>query len=209
MKKCFIFGALDVIKTPVLPKKGDLVLAADKGYLTLKRLDIEPDLTVGDFDSLGNAPKEENVIRLEIRKDDTDTAHCVEVAREYGFCEFVIYGAAGGKIDHTFANIQLASNMANRGERAVFIGEKESFCVIKNGSLRFDKGVKGRISVFSLCDESHGVTEKGLSYSLENATLNRLTALGVSNEFTGEESEISVKDGELLVVWDADCLPII
>ncbi len=192
---------------PVLPLENDLIIAADKGVEILKGLGITPDITVGDFDSLGFVPQGDDVVKLSIRKDDTDTAHCIELAESKGYNNFYIYGAVGGKLDHTFANIQIASNLAQKGKRAVFIGEKENFTVIRNGRIRFDASERGRISVFSLCDESRGVTEKGLSYTLENAVLYRNDPLGISNEFIGSMSEISVDDGELLVVWEANCLP--
>lgn len=198
--RCFIFGALEVECLPYLPAEGDLVIAADKGYETLKKLNITPNIIVGDFDSLGYIPKEANVEKLNVRKDDTDTAHAVDIGFERGFKEFIVYGGVGGKLDHSIANIQLARSIAKRGGRAVFIGDTESFTVIKDGSISFDESRTGRISVFSLSDESTGVSETGLSYALENATLTNDFALGVSNEFVGKKSEVSVKNGYLLIV---------
>lgn len=198
--RCFIFGALEVKCLPYLPAEGDLVIAADKGYETLKKLNITPNIIVGDFDSLGYIPKEANVEKLNVRKDDTDTAHAVDIGFERGFKEFIVYGGVGGKLDHSIANIQLAKSIAKRGGRAVFIGDTESFTVIKDGSISFDESRTGRISVFSLSDESTGVSETGLSYALENATLTNDFALGVSNEFVGKKSEVSVKNGYLLIV---------
>ena len=198
--RCFIFGALEVKCLPYLPAEGDLVIAADKGYETLKKLNITPNIIVGDFDSLGYIPKEANVEKLNVRKDDTDTAHAVDIGFERGFKEFIAYGGVGGKLDHSIANIQLAKSIAKRGGRAVFIGDTESFTVIKDGSISFDESRTGRISVFSLSDESTGVSETGLSYALENATLTNDFALGVSNEFVGKKSEVSVKNGYLLIV---------
>lgn len=192
---------------PILPQKNDLIIAADKGFDVATKLGITPDIIVGDFDSLGLIPDGDNIIKLNIRKDDTDTAHCIEIAKEKGYRNFYIYGAVGGRLDHTVANIQLASSLAQDGFTAVFIGEKESFTVIKNKSVIFDAAAQGRVSVFSLCDQSYGVTEKGLSYTLNDGILYRNEPLGISNEFIGEESEISVKSGELLVVWEAACLP--
>lgn len=209
MNNCFIFGALDVTRTPVLPQDNDFCIAADKGYLTLEKLNITPDLTVGDFDSLGYTPSVQNTVTLNTRKDDTDIAHCLTMIDKYEFDCIFIYGASGGKLDHSFANIQLASQLAHAKKRVIFIGENQSFTVIKNGTLSFDSNSKGRISVFSLCDKSEKVTEKGLSYCISSTPLSRFEPMGISNEFIGEKAEITVTQGELLVVWEDSSIPVI
>ena len=60
------------------------------------------------------------------------------------------------------------------------------------------------VSVFAWTEEAKGVSYKGLKYPLENATLTKAFALGISNEFAEEEAEISVKDGMLLIIIAAD-----
>ena len=74
--------------------------------------------------------------------------------------------------------------------------------VIKNETIGFSKDAEGIISVFCLGPDAKGVTETGLQYTLDNATLTSGFPLGVSNHFIGEASEITVKDGSLLVMWD-------
>ena len=51
-------------------------------------------------------------------------------------------------------------------------------------------------------DRALGVYEHGLKYSLEDAVLVKEDPLGVSNEFKGKESRVSVKDGMLLLVGE-------
>ena len=74
--------------------------------------------------------------------------------------------------------------------------------MVKNGSLRFSDQAEGTVSVFCLGRDAGGVTLKGLYYPLEKGTLTAGFPLGVSNHFTGEEAEIRVEDGSLLVLWD-------
>ena len=58
--------------------------------------------------------------------------------------------------------------------------------------------------MFSLTNESRGVTIKNLKYTLDGATLYSYMPIGVSNEFLGKESTISVEEGSLLVVYKND-----
>jgi len=56
--------------------------------------------------------------------------------------------------------------------------------------------------------KAEGVCESGLLYGLENAELTPDFPLGVSNEFTGEAAEISVRNGLLLVAWTDKAFPV-
>ena len=42
------------------------------------------------------------------------------------------------------------------------------------------------------------VNIRGMKYSLENAVITNDFPIGISNEFLGEEAEVSVEDGELV-----------
>ena len=91
MKTCYIFGALDCSVPDFTPQENDLIIAADGGYSTLKKLNIKPDLVVGDFDSLGNVPENEHIIKHPVKKDDTDTLLAVKIGLEKGYKNFRLY----------------------------------------------------------------------------------------------------------------------
>ena len=201
MSRCFIFGALNVSKLSERPQKEDMVIAADKGYDVALSLGLTPDLVVGDFDSRKEAPEVENLVCLQVRKDDTDVGHAVELGFERGYTDFVVYGAVGGLLDHTFANVAIAHDIARRGGKALFIGEEYSFTALHNSEKEFSYRDGGRISVFALGGTAHGVSIKGLDYEVENFTLHCTDHIGVSNAFIGKPSRLSVADGDLLIVW--------
>ena len=204
MKTCYIFGALPVKDMYEKPSFGDFIIAADKGYENLLKLGITPDLIIGDFDSSMSVPKGDNVINLNVRKNDTDVGHALEWALSNGYERFIVYGASGGMLDHTMANIQLADDVIRRTGKNGYIcyyGDM-NFTVIRDSSFVLEKKETGRVSVFSLCDKSYNVTIKGLSYEVENITLDRFFPLGVSNSFVGKEGYISVEKGELLIIWE-------
>lgn len=198
---CYIFGAGEGLPETFSKKDNDLVIAADAGLNSLKKLGAEPDIAVGDFDSLGFLPLCKEVIRHPVMKDDTDMLLAVKTGFEHGYSHFMLYGGAGGRPDHTFANYQTLTYIAERGGIGFLCLNGFTAAVIANGGLEFSGGARGEISIFSLSEKASGVTIKGLLYPLENAELSFGFPLGVSNEFTKETASVKVADGTLLAIW--------
>ena len=159
-------------------------------------------MVVGDFDSLGVVPETENKIVAPTEKDETDMMLAVNLGLEKGYRNFVILGALGGaRNDHSVANIQLLHYITSKGARGTIYHSDEIFTAFSNGTLTLGAELKGYVSVFSLTDESRGVTIENLKYALDGATLYSYMPIGVSNEFLGRESSIAVEEGSLLVVY--------
>ena len=202
MKTCYIVGAGEVTELSFDPEEEDLVIACDGGYEYCRKWDKRVNLVIGDFDSLGYVPEHPNVIRLKPEKDDTDTACAIRAGLEQGFQRFIVYGGTGGRISHTIANIQLLCSLAKKGCYGILIGKDVWYRVISNEEVRFPREMSGYLSVFCMGERALGVYERGLKYPLEDATLVKENPLGVSNEFTGKESMVSVKEGMLLLIGE-------
>ena len=201
MKKCIIFCAAEFDAPVEAISSEDFVIAADGGLRHTKALGITPNEVLGDFDSLGFVPAGANVFPVE--KDDTDAMLAARRGLDLGFREFWFYGSLDGpRLDHTVANFQTLQFLADRGAAGYLIGKNQMVTALKDGTLRFPAGREGTLSVFCLGPDARGVTLRGLYYPLENGTLTPGFPLGVSNHFTGEPAEISVKNGSLLVIWD-------
>ena len=198
MNTCYIACALDCA-LDFTTDKTDLIIGADKGYFTLVKNGIEPDVVIGDFDSYTGEVKCNNIIRFPIKKDDTDSALSVKYACERGYKNIVVYGAIGGMLDHTMANVSLLGNYVNKDINIAFVDGDNILFGVKNNAIGFDKRADGRISVFSFLESAYNVNISGLLYEVENYTLTNDRALGVSNEFIGKKSKISVENGILLV----------
>lgn len=205
---CRIFGGGEFSPaSPYAPEAGDLVIAADSGLDLLERLGLTPDLTVGDFDSLGRVPTGENVVTLPIEKDVTDAAAAVSEGRARGYSRFYFFGCSGGRPDHTFAAYQLLADLAARGECGVLFGDGFSVAAVKDGSLSFPALPGGTLSVFAVGGDAKGVTIAGAYYPLSDATLSPTFPLGVSNSFVGKPVSVTVNDGTLLVFAEGYPVP--
>ena len=105
---CYLIGAGRIdntgwLKRQIKPGKDDYVIAVDGGFATCDQCGISMDLVVGDFDSLGYVPGHPNLIRMTPEKNDTDMLFAVKKGLEFGYRTFQLYGATGGRPDHTMA----------------------------------------------------------------------------------------------------------
>ena len=203
MRRCVIFGAAAFDRLIMPIDTDDLVIGADGGMVHLNRLGLQPTVILGDFDSLGYVPEGAQVFPVE--KDDTDSMLAVRHGLERGCKEFLFYGCLDGeRLDHTLSNYQTLAYLRSHGARGYLIGKRQIVTVLEGETAKFSPAAKGILSVFAMGGEAGGVTIKGLQYALEDGVLSPDFPLGVSNHFVGKASEISVKTGKLLMIWDAE-----
>lgn len=202
MKTCYIISAGDAGIIEINKTENDFIIACDGGLVHCRKNNISPDLVLGDFDSLGYIPADENTLILPVEKDDTDTAFAVKYAMEKGYDRFVIFGATGGKrADHTYANIAVLSYVSKNGGTAYLDCGDYVITAITDSCIRFNADMKGDISVFSFNEKAVGVYERGLKYSLTDGILENSDPMAVSNSFTGKESLVAVKQGTLIIYF--------
>lgn len=206
--KCIIIGAGDLTIGEITVQEDDFAIAVDGGLGYCGILNVEPDIIIGDFDSVSDGEREaiatleqeipERIIRLKPEKDDTDMLAALKLALEKGYTEFRIYAATGGRFDHTLANIQCLLYLKNHGATGYLVEGTGMILVLQNEAVHFNKNLEGYLSLFALGKEAKGVTIQGMKYTLNNYTMKNDFPIGISNEFIGEESVISVEDGELV-----------
>ena len=198
---CYVVGAGEAYGIDFNPCADDFVIAADAGFQVLEQNAIKMNLVIGDFDSLSFVPKHPGVITLKKEKDDTDMRAAVLEGMKAGYGIFHIYGGTGGRIEHTIANMQLLAELSLNGNRGFLFGRDYIMTALTNGTFAFPAQVSGYVSVFAHSDQADGVWLRGLKYELHNAVLSNSYPLGVSNEFIGKRSSISVENGTLLIVF--------
>ena len=184
-----------------------LIIAADGGYTALKEIGVTPSIVLGDFDS-GEKPEFDNVIKLPVEKDDTDTVYAVKLALENGIRDIELYRCLGGdRLDHTVATLQTLSYIVSHGGSGVAYGDASEdgkrlvVRALKDGNLTLSGDYTGILSVFAVSD-CKGVTIRNVKYPLEDAELAPDFPLGVSNAFiNGKRAEISVTHGTLIIMY--------
>lgn len=178
----------------------DVVIAVDGGYASLEAAGCAPDLALGDFDSLGYVPDVVEAKAFPPEKDASDMELALEEAVARGAAAVEIYGALGGRLDHTLANLQLLASFAERGLSVRAVGDDFQIAfLVGPGELRAEGASGAIVSVFSLTDVSTGVVEEGLKYALDGVALTNRISWGLSNELVGAPARIALESGTLAV----------
>lgn len=209
MKACALVGASEFnaehFQAMDAQNAFNYVIAVDAGLKHLESVGRTPDMALGDFDSLGYVPQGMRVARFSANKNKSDMDLALERARNMRYDEIFVYGALGGRLDHTLANLQLFAKYSEKGAIVNAIGVSEAATYVTGpDTYEMPAQESGTISVFSMSDEARGVFERGLAYELDDATLSNRTSLGLSNEFIGEPVLIGVESGTIVVIVPFD-----
>ncbi len=208
MNTCYIFCAgpiADDTKIRLSKKPGDSVICADGGYSHAVACGVMPDWLVGDFDSnrLENLP--EQVIRVKPEKDDTDFFLALNHGISLGYRNFVVYGALGGRMDHTWANIQTVAQMRLEGISVTLLDEKNEVTALLPGEYSVSREDYPFLSLFAFSAQCEGVTLTGMKYPLTDYCLkNTDGGLTVSNEILKDRGTISFRSGLMLMMRTRD-----
>ena len=195
--KCVFVGNGEFCSEQFCVAEQDFVIAVDGGYAHIKDL-CRVDLAVGDFDSLGYIPEGIATLRHDPIKDYTDMYLAFDEARKRGCDEFEVYGALGGRLDHTLANLQCAYEFAKKGLKVTLIG-KDCTAQVLMGK-RTICGRKGQTFSLFAFDTARGVYIKNGKYPLSDATLTNTFLIVVTDEVLDGECDIEVKEGYVLLI---------
>jgi len=185
----------------------ELILSADGGSRYCLEFGIQPDIVVGDMDSLESDAVRHlqqsgvEIIRYPVHKDETDLELAVREAVQRGASDIVLVGALGARLDMTMSNIFLltAPELTDLSVRIVD-GPYEAFLLVGKGEYRLH-GIPGDlVSLIPIAGGATGIQLHNLAYPLENENLPFATTRGISNVFIAETATVSIQSGKLLCV---------
>lgn len=206
MRTCALVGASDfnAEQFALLEEQGvfDYIMAVDAGYAHLEEIGCKPDIAVGDFDSLGYVPKGIRTARFSSHKDMSDMELALKRAKSMRMSVVYVFGALGGRLDHTLANLQLFAKYSEAGISLTVIDmDSAVFFLAGPDTFEADARQSGTVSVFAMNDEVEGLFERGLEWELDDVTLTNRTSLGLSNELIGEPVLIGVEKGTIAIFF--------
>ncbi len=187
------------------------IIAVDKGLEYCHKINIMPNIIVGDNDTVNTSildeyrKKVDKVIVYPPEKDYTDTHISVTTAFEYNPDTITIVGATGTRIDHVLANIGMLKLCIDNNVQAYIVDKNNLITMIDSNYKILRSNLYGKyISLLPYSEQVMGVTLEGFVYPLYDAILSIGKSIGISNELKEDIGHISVKSGYLIVVESMD-----
>jgi thiamine pyrophosphokinase len=193
-----------------LLRDDDLIIAVDGGTCHAWEAGVDPQLVIGDLDSLTGEEQERlrssgaEISSFSPHKDKTDLELALLRAASAGAEEILVLAALGGRLDQTIANLLLLTlpELVDRDVRIVQ-GRQMAFVIRSEALFRGRPG--DTVSLIPLGGDAVGVVARGLEWPLDDETLRFGPARGISNVLTKEQAVVGVRQGLLLcVVTHAD-----
>jgi len=194
-----------------LLREGDYLLAADGGANHLFRMDILPNMVIGDLDSIDEDVLSEltasdvEIVQYPENKDETDLELAIRTSIEIGATSILIVGALGGRLDQTLASLTLISDpMLAHYQIRLDDGEQAAFFCREPAMQGERVEILGRsgdtVSLIPWGGMVEGVATKGLKWTLFGEPLYPGNTRGISNLMVDDAASIEISSGLLLVV---------
>lgn len=183
----------------------DFLVAVDGGLHHLQALGLNPQLLIGDMDSLSTQEVEAchqagiEILRFPPAKNKTDLELALDEVLQRGYRNILIAFALGGRLDQTLGNLALLSR-PDLNDCAVRIDDGLTEVTLLRHTISLACQPGDTVSLLPRCGEAGGVVTQGLEYALEGETLLPWQTRGISNRCTGERFSVSLKQGALLLI---------
>ena len=203
MKRFVIIGGAEIRNYALIREsfgENDYYVYCDCGLKHRENLGVMPDLIIGDFDSHSRPEDLSNVIVLPVVKDDTDTIFAVKEGIRRGYEDFLLIGATGGRQDHNLGNIYSLLMLKNAGKSAKIIDDYSEISIVSSGEVCRVKSGWRFFSLLNIAGTARGISITGAKYELDGAEILPEYQYGISNEVSGSEAVITLREGNLLLV---------
>ncbi|ADL12703.1 thiamine diphosphokinase [Acetohalobium arabaticum] len=183
----------------------DFIVCADGGTEYTYRLGIEPNLILGDLDSISSQIlkyyRNQNVEwqQYPARKNKTDTQLVIEELIKKGYKKIIIFAALGGRFDHSLGNLYLLEGLHQSDITIKLVSSEEIIEVIKDNKIIKNK-INRTISLLPLTKKVTNIHLSGFEYELDGTTFYRGNTLGLSNIIRDKKASIKFDTGTLLII---------
>lgn len=205
MKAVIIAGGEELTET--LAKSIDeetYLICADKGLNYADKYNLEPDLIVGDMDSVDFhilcKYKTVEQVKFKPEKDFSDLELAINLAVEKNFNELDIYSAIGSRIDHSMSNIMLICKYADKNIKISLLANGCEIVFLNTCNV-FDDIEYKYFSIIPVSKIVKGLSIENAKYELTDKNVCMGDTLCVSNEAKDGKLTIRKKDGNAILIF--------
>ncbi len=183
------------------------IFCTDGAFRYLQKLNIQPDIISGDFDSfeISQFPPEIEIISTP-DQNDTDFAKALTIIKNKGFSHVDVFGASGRQQDHFIGNLNAAYRFKNQLNITFYDNYSKYFFAENSTKL---EGYFGRTISLIPFPECKNIVTKGLEYPLNNEDLNLLSRIGTRNKANQDFVTIEYTEGALVLFIMDEEFPIL
>lgn len=180
----------------------DLVIVADGGIQHVETLKVKPDVWLGDFDSvspeaLSRYPDLQRV-PYPTDKDLLDSEIALEYALAQGAKTVIVWGALGGRTDHTLAAILLATRFPQL-DLMLHSGTESVHPLHPDHPLVLNTVPEQTLSVLAISPLRH-LNIRGVRWELHDANVDRGSGWTMSNTAIASQVQIWIEEGLGVVI---------
>lgn len=207
MKKCIILANGKPPRKNVLKflaeKKYNILICADGGADSARKLNLIPDYIVGDLDSISksalNYYTRKSIIKQIKRQNDTDVEKCLKFAISKNISEAVLVGVTGDRLDHTFCNLGIVLKFFDKIKLNIIA--ENSYLSAYTGSVELKTSPGETISIYGF-NKKTKIKSEGLKYPLKNFPLPFGVRESTSNEAITNKVKLRITGGKIFVIRD-------
>lgn len=181
-----------------LTQEHGTLVAVDGGLHVCLQYGIEPDLLLGDFDSISpsliaNISKTQKIHTPDQSKSDLEKTLEFLLHTNSHSTEITVCGATGKRVDQTLTNMCI---LCRYPEKVKFESDTEwSMALLPSSVLKCQPGQL--LSLIPIGAPTHNVRTKGLKWELKGATLDK-DFVSISNVCLGTSVSVSFTSGNLI-----------
>lgn len=175
------------------------VIAADSGFDALHAINRQPDLVIGDFDSITAPPSAISCPRIEAPQPtatDFEKAlrHLPETTQN-----LLILGGTGRRVDHFLNNLLIANTLPDALPVRFLDEQQDIHRVTPACPVRLSCPANATVSIVPF-PECLGVTTTGFQWNLTDARMHADSQLSQSNRARNPPVTVHLKQGVLYTI---------
>lgn len=177
----------------------ETLIALDGAASWLLRLNITPDLVIGDMDSIDEKTLSKLSFIKSLDQETNDLEKALQYLEQNGLKDISLLGSFGKRADHFLTNIAIMARFSHLNI-AIVDDDQVAFMCPLGPKIPLSLPLGSYISLFPLGEKVGPIWTAGVDYPLLGEYLNLNGRLGTLNRINHKNASIICENGPLLIL---------